>query len=191
MTIRDLSCPGCGAPARLEEKASYKAGKLIYYCRPCLTRYGLVPAGASGEADPSSSLKGSQTVRLRIPRKRSAAFSSLEELVAPSEREPLPAGISLTLDLVEGPDKGRSIKVEWSRSVVGRVQADIRIDDPGVSRRHALIEVYDADTVLLKDLASTNGTYQNGGLIDHCKLQDGDDLRLGSTVINVLLDPAT
>lgn len=186
---RNLTCPGCGAPVRLEEKASFKAGKLIYYCRPCVTRYGFAPP-ETGElaAAPAS---GGDTVRLRIPRKRTGSPELLEEMVAPSEREPIPSGVSLTLDLVEGPDKGRSVRMEWSRAVVGRQEADIHIDDPSISRRHALIEIYDAETVLLKDLSSTNGTYQNGRLIDHCKLADGDDLRLGSTVMNVLIEPPT
>jgi len=184
---RSLTCPGCGALVRLEEKASKKTGKLIYYCRPCLTRYGFAPSDP-GDLPPLAA-SGSETVRLRVPRLRKSVPTLLEELVDPSERDPIPSGVCLTLDLVEGPDKGRSVKMEWTRAVVGRLQADIHIEDPSLSRRHALIEIYDAETVLLKDLSSTNGTYQNGRLIDHCKLADGDELRLGSTVITVLLEP--
>jgi len=190
MTIRDLSCPGCGAPVHLEEKASYRTGKLIYYCKPCLTRYGL--ALQEEEAPPASptSDMSAQTQRLRVQRKMPPKTASLEELISPGERAPLPPGVALTLELAEGPDDGRAIKVEWSRAVLGREAADILIADPGISRRHALLEIYDAETVLLKDLSSTNGTYHNGRLIDHCKLQDGDEIRLGTTLINILLDPA-
>jgi len=57
--------------------------------------------------------------------------------------------------------------------------ADIRIDDPGVSRHHADILV-GTDTVL-RDLGSTNGTYVNGMQISEVVLRDGATIRLGST----------
>ena len=187
LTLRDLTCPGCGAPVRLEEKASYRAGKMIYHCRPCLRRFGLA---AGPGAVRRGAAAASATRRLRAQRRTLARTSSLTELISPSEREPLPAGVSLTLELVEGPDRGRSIKVHWSRCVLGREEAEIAVGDPSVSRRHAMLEVYDAETVLFKDLASTNGSFQNGRLIDHCKLQDGDEIRIGSTVLSVVLEAA-
>jgi pSer/pThr/pTyr-binding forkhead associated (FHA) protein len=80
------------------------------------------------------------------------------------------------------------VRVACSRSVIGREEGEIRIADPLVSRRHAVLEVYDLDTIILKDLASTNGTYHNGRLIDHCKLQDGDEVRMGSTILTVAIE---
>lgn len=46
--------------------------------------------------------------------------------------------------------------------VLGRVlSADLRIDDPRVSRIHALIEVK-GSAIVITDLASSHGTYVNG-----------------------------
>jgi DNA-binding winged helix-turn-helix (wHTH) protein len=55
----------------------------------------------------------------------------------------------------------------------------VRIDRPGVSRRHALIRV-EADQATLSDLDSKNGTFVGERRVNApTLLQDGDELRLG------------
>jgi hypothetical protein len=58
--------------------------------------------------------------------------------------------------------------------------ADIKLDDPGVSRHHAEIRVAGQD-VVIQDLGSTNGTYVNGTLIAEQPLRDGSVITIGST----------
>jgi predicted RNA-binding Zn-ribbon protein involved in translation (DUF1610 family) len=66
---------------------------------------------------------------------------------------------------------------EWTR--IGRsLAADIRFDDPTVSRRHALI-VRHPDGVRLLDDRSLNGVFVNGARIDGRALQDGDEIIVG------------
>lgn len=74
----------------------------------------------------------------------------------------------------------RSIAVGPNESVLGRsLDADIRFDVPGVSRRHARI-VVDGERVALEDLGSQNGTYLRGERISGpATLVDGDEVRLG------------
>lgn len=63
--------------------------------------------------------------------------------------------------------------------VLGRIlSADVRIDDPRVSRIHALIEVRNGN-VLITDLASSHGTYVNGKKVVESKISFGDTLKLG------------
>lgn len=57
--------------------------------------------------------------------------------------------------------------------------ADIRIDDPGVSRHHA--DVIVGSNVVLRDLGSTNGTYLDGVKVRESNLHDGATIKLGST----------
>lgn len=68
-------------------------------------------------------------------------------------------------------------------TVVGRDHtADIVLDDPGISRRHAEVRVtFDGPhpVVTLIDLQSTNGVFVNGERIDQCHVSDGDRLTLG------------
>ncbi|MGO9489316.1 MAG: FHA domain-containing protein [Solirubrobacteraceae bacterium] len=66
---------------------------------------------------------------------------------------------------------------EWTR--IGRsLAADVRFDDPTVSRRHALI-VRHPDGVRLLDDRSLNGVFVNGARIDGRALQDGDEIIVG------------
>jgi DNA-binding winged helix-turn-helix (wHTH) protein len=78
----------------------------------------------------------------------------------------------------------RSIAIAGTESVLGRsLDADIRFDVPGVSRRHARI-VVDGDHVALEDLGSQNGTYLRGERITgRATLADGDEVRLGPVSI--------
>ena len=57
-------------------------------------------------------------------------------------------------------------------------QADICIDDPAVSRRHALLEQRGNDWVL-QDCGSTNGLWWQGRRVQELLLQPGDRVRLG------------
>jgi Protein of unknown function (DUF3662)/FHA domain len=66
-------------------------------------------------------------------------------------------------------------------TVLGRgTEADLRIDDPGVSRKHAQISI-SGDTAVVTDLGSTNGTLVDGQRVGQAALVDGTEIRLGST----------
>lgn len=65
----------------------------------------------------------------------------------------------------------------WTR--VGRsLSAHVRLDDPTVSRRHALIYC-DADRAKALDDRSLNGVFHNGERIELANLSDGDMLSVG------------
>ena len=61
--------------------------------------------------------------------------------------------------------------------------ADLVLDDPGVSRRHARV-LADAGALVVEDLGSSNGTYVNGERISGpVEVASGDELQLGGTVL--------
>ena len=71
--------------------------------------------------------------------------------------------------------------------ILGREQgsADLVIDDPGVSRRHARV-LADGGGVIVEDLGSSNGTYVNGERISGpVELGAGDEVQVGATVLGV------
>jgi pSer/pThr/pTyr-binding forkhead associated (FHA) protein len=77
---------------------------------------------------------------------------------------------------------------EWTR--IGRsLAADVRFDDPTVSRRHALI-VHHPDGVRLLDDRSLNGVFVNGERIDGRVLRDGDEIIVGRYRLSFLHVPA-
>jgi pSer/pThr/pTyr-binding forkhead associated (FHA) protein len=66
---------------------------------------------------------------------------------------------------------------EWTR--VGRsLAADVRFDDPTVSRRHALL-VRQPDGVRVLDDRSLNGVFVNGERVEWRVLEDGDEIIVG------------
>lgn len=68
------------------------------------------------------------------------------------------------------------------RTYIGRTSCDVNLNDPDVSRQHAVVEKY-GDKHLLKDLHSTNGTFLNGQTTSMHLLKDSDSLRFGRTVL--------
>jgi class 3 adenylate cyclase len=91
-----------------------------------------------------------------------------------------------SLVVKEGPLNGRELNVE-SQLVLGRGDADVVIDDPEISRRHALIRA-DGDFFEIEDLDSLNGTWVNGQRIAMTRVGAGDTIQLGKTVIAVEAD---
>ncbi len=74
--------------------------------------------------------------------------------------------------------------------VIGRgTEADLRINDPGVSRRHAEIRVQAGDrsgtNVSVVDLGSTNGMLVNGSRVQQATLEDGGTVKIGNTTMTV------
>ena len=70
-----------------------------------------------------------------------------------------------------------ALQREWTR--IGRsLAADIRFDDPTVSRRHALI-VRQPDGLRVLDDRSLNGVFVNGERVEWSTLADGDEIVIG------------
>lgn len=125
------------------------------------------------------------TGRFRVRSQATAA-------VSPSQAAPRQAGSTapqhppVFLEI-----NGGQHPIEPPGAVVGRGSAaDLRIDDPGVSRRHAEFHVQPTSAgphLTVVDLGSTNGTIVNGRRVDSAVLGDGATVQLGSTSIVVRL----
>jgi DNA-binding winged helix-turn-helix (wHTH) protein len=84
----------------------------------------------------------------------------------------------------------RAIELSAGENLIGRDRASaVRLDESGVSRRHATIRVTvdaagDPIEASLEDLNSTNGTFLRGQAVTSAaRLADGDKLRVGSEVL--------
>lgn len=95
------------------------------------------------------------------------------------------AGCYIALRHEEGEIEVFRIKEGWTR--IGRsAAADIRLDDPSVSRRHALIVSEPPDALRVLDDRSLNGVFLNGEIVDWGRLGDGDELAIGRYRLFVL-----
>jgi Protein of unknown function (DUF3662)/FHA domain len=82
------------------------------------------------------------------------------------------------------------LELHLGSNVIGRGQdADLRLPDTGVSRRHVDVR-FDGAGAVLHDLGSTNGTTVNGHRAQSWQLQHGDVIRLGHTVLVYRQEPA-
>lgn len=106
------------------------------------------------------------------------------------KRDLRPALVFLTGDLLAVP-----IPLERDEVVLGRaLEADVRINDPKVSRQHAHIQTIRAPetgetSYVLTDLNAKNGTFLNGQKITSEVLQDGDKIAIGEHILRFeLLD---
>ncbi len=71
------------------------------------------------------------------------------------------------------------IPVGWSR--VGRSpMAEIRLNDPSVSRRHAVMVRTEDERLRVIDDRSLTGVFLNGKRVRWAELADGDELAIGN-----------
>jgi hypothetical protein len=79
-----------------------------------------------------------------------------------------------------GEDEVCAFPVEHGWIRIGRsVSADIQLDDPSVSRRHALLVSEPGRALRVLDDRSLNGVFINGKLSEWGRLEDGDELTIG------------
>jgi hypothetical protein len=74
-------------------------------------------------------------------------------------------------------------------TVIGRGRdADVRLDDPNISRTHVQFRVEGGDWIV-SDMGSTNGSRLNGGALNApTPLRPGDVIELGNTVLKFVLE---
>ncbi len=82
--------------------------------------------------------------------------------------------------LLSEADGGKAVNFRLTAlTYIGRSEENqLRLNDPGVSRRHVLITATPGGYAL-RDLGSQNGTYVNGDRVDEGPLVDGDRITIG------------
>jgi pSer/pThr/pTyr-binding forkhead associated (FHA) protein len=100
----------------------------------------------------------------------------------------LPAGKSVALSVISGPARGLVYTVQKPRTVLGRADADIVINDKEISRWHCAIEVNE-DVVRLRDLESTNGTFFADERVRVAELKHLSEFRIGGSVLLLSVTP--
>jgi hypothetical protein len=100
----------------------------------------------------------------------------------------LPANKSISLSVIAGPAEGRAIALEQPIVILGRAGADFTIGDPNISRQHCAVEVK-GDSLRLRDLDSTNGTFVGLERVRAAELRHLSEFRLGLTTVLVTITP--
>ena len=120
------------------------------------------------------------TGRFRV---RSKAVARVSQ-AGPDPSETQVRRATATLDI-----NGERLPLAPPGIVVGRGNdADLRVNDPGVSRRHVEFRVTEdanGPRVSVHDLGSTNGVLVNGKRVDNATLVDGAEIRIGNTTLTL------
>jgi diguanylate cyclase (GGDEF)-like protein len=93
---------------------------------------------------------------------------------------------SACIVVIYGPDLGKRIELGMAVFQIGRsAKNDLFIDQESVSRNHARIS-FDGRSHWVQDLKSTNGTFLNDEPVREHALRDGDQLRIGQTIMKYM-----
>lgn len=160
-------------------------GEGTYFCLVCGTQVSL------HETDPLPACDRCGASNFR----RDSIFSSLQEHGSPTvefaiaaERES-PPWLDEARTLLSEPgyhlamrERGEietfALPSGWTR--IGRcTTAEIYLDDPSVSRRHAIVNSKDGRSPRILDDRSFNGVLVNGRKVDVAELEPGDELTIG------------
>ncbi|MEI7766381.1 MAG: FHA domain-containing protein [Phycisphaerae bacterium] len=82
----------------------------------------------------------------------------------------------------------RELVIRHSNMLIGRhTDCHLQIPLAQVSRKHCQVLV-DDESVSVKDLGSSNGTFVNGSRVQAAELQPGDQLVVGPVIFTVVID---
>jgi pSer/pThr/pTyr-binding forkhead associated (FHA) protein len=82
------------------------------------------------------------------------------------------------LTCIEGPLKGKEFEIPETGLTIGR-EADVRVADEYLSRKHFAIVPEEDGTLRVRDLGSRNGTFLNTLPARNTKVHPGDEIRAG------------
>lgn len=118
-----------------------------------------------------------------------ARTTETEVILAPQSTGPTRP----VLTLLSGVNAGQVFGIDRNEVVIGRArEARVRLDDVGISRRHARLVRTGPLTFRVEDTGSTNGVYVNGEKVQAAALAPGDHVQVGSDVVLrfSVVDPA-
>lgn len=160
-------------------------GAGTYFCASCGSQLSLrendqlpeCPRCGAGEYQRDSIFEGRQDHGQTAEMDLLIPASAPEWLQA--AREMLP-GSGRYVTLRDGEEEIEIFPIPQGWTRIGRsAAADIRLDDPSVSRRHALIVSERPDSLRVLDDRSLNGVFLNGEIVEWGRFSDGDELAIG------------
>ena len=98
----------------------------------------------------------------------------------------------ITFHIYQGGQLVRSETLAQDVVKIGKLDSShLKIDDEGVSRMHSVIEVSPATgEVFIIDLGSATGTVVNGQRVSKTRIETGDQLQLGNTIVAIEIGQA-
>ena len=167
----EVRCPHCGNVQSVSEDVFGNREKVDVACLACGKTFRVV--------SPKVATVRIETTRKSVPTVNLEYTEDGRLLALPQHKE-------ISLRVLEGNEAGTVFSVAKPRITIGRSNADITIDDRAVSRLHCALEISE-DSVLLRDLGSTNGTIVGSQLVETATLTSGSTFRVGTHIFQLLI----
>jgi len=191
-----VACPTCQTKYRFDESQLGGKPRVTAKCKKC---GGSIEIGAA-EAEPATipSLGGSGEASLapardrdttaRVRRLRSDESLGEETITGHRVAEvlDLPPDKRYSLAVLQGKASGQIFQIRKVKTVLGRADSDIVLDDPECSRQHATLEIL-GSRVVVTDLDSTNGTFVQGERVQNAELENHNEFRIGEHVLMLIV----
>ncbi len=115
---------------------------------------------------------------------RDSERTRVTRLAEPAPSVVRPGGACIVV--IYGPELGKRIELGAASFQMGRsAKNDLFIDQESISRNHARI-TFDGRSHWVQDLGSTNGTFLNDEQVTENALRDGDQIRIGQTILKFM-----
>jgi predicted nucleic acid-binding Zn-ribbon protein len=163
-------------------------GPGTYFCVECGSQLALREEDQLPDC-PRCGASSFQLDSIFEPMQEHGETETTAEFELPAETEPSSWLLRARTELIVGSrhlvclNEGGDVldfEIEWGWTRIGRsITADVRLDDPSVSRRHALVVSEPGEALRVLDDRSLNGVFVNGESIEWGRLADGDELAIG------------
>jgi predicted Zn finger-like uncharacterized protein len=185
-----VECDRCYARYRYDEARFEGKPSKKLKCTKCLAVFEVYNTEAFERRPPVRPELGAEETISRRPgdgaRAEITKKSKLPRLERSADELYLPENVKLSLAIIAGPQAGRIFPIDKARMVIGRQEADVPLEDPEVSRRHAAIEVA-GDQMTLVDLGSTNGTFVGDEQVSEMPIENQGEFTIGGTTIMLIV----
>ena len=195
-----VACPHCQTKYRFDEAQLGGKSRVQATCKKCggtidISSTETTAVSGSGGAAPvpaaqaqATSDDKSQDTTTRVKRLRSdeAVGEATMTGAAVAEVMDLPQDKKYSLAVLQGKASGQIFQINKVRTILGRADCDVVLDDPEASRQHAAIEIL-GSRVVVSDLNSTNGTFVDGDQVDKQELHNHSEFRIGEHVMMLIV----
>jgi pSer/pThr/pTyr-binding forkhead associated (FHA) protein len=184
-----IECSHCQSKYQYEERRFEGKPSKKIKCARCQQIFEIhnpaVAAPAAVEASDATS--STRTSRAAAPIEQTEQSPLPRETGKQPAAPQLPSNKRLSLAILDGPDAGSVFRIEKPRVTIGRMNADLTLNDTEASRQHAALEIRDTNC-MLSDLGSTNGTLVNGEKISApVELSDKSEFVVGATTLMLIV----
>ena len=188
-----VACPHCQTKYRFDESQLGGKARAQAKCKKCGGTIDITNTQSDATAQspvPEAPALGQfpEDRTARVQKLRSDEPVGEQTISGPvaAEKMDLPADKKYSLAVLQGKASGQIFAITKVRTVIGRADCDVILDDPESSRQHAALEVL-GSRVVVSDLKSTNGTFVNGEQIDSAELQNHSEFRIGEHVLMLIV----